>query len=73
MKAIAGTARQVLLDEYRIALRMWSETKILYPQESAEFAEATSNLDQLEQDLVISKLQELQQPRLHPSRLEESV
>ena len=68
MKAITGASaeRQALLDEYRIALRMWSETKALYPLESAEYAEATSNLDQLEQDLVLSQLHYLQQPKLQP-------
>ena len=45
MKPTERTAqRDELLDEYRIALRMWSETKVLYSLESAEFAEATSVL-----------------------------
>ena len=52
MDATTGTSaqRQKLLEEYRIALRMWSETKALYEIDSAEVSEATNNLDQLQQD-----------------------
>jgi hypothetical protein len=64
MNAITGPGaeRQALLDEYRILLRIWSETKALYALDSAEFAEVNSNLDQLQQDLVVSHLRDLQQP-----------
>ncbi len=69
MKALTGNSaeRQALLDEYQIALRMWSETKVLYPLESAEFAEATGHLDQLEQDLVLAQLHGWQKPGLQPA------
>jgi hypothetical protein len=55
--------RRELLDEYRIALRIWSEAKALYRLDSPEVSEATNILDQLQQDLVVSHLRDLQRPK----------
>ncbi len=50
MKAIAEVSaqRRAILDEYRIALRLWSETKALYPTDSDEVARVTKHLMELE-------------------------
>ena len=68
MDAITDTSaqRQKLLDEYRIALRMWSETKALYEIDSAEVSEATNQLDQMLQDLIVSQFRDLQRGKLQP-------
>lgn len=68
MDAIESTSakRQKLLDEYLIALRIWSETKTLYELDSPEVSEATNNLDQLQQDIIVSHLRDLQSPKLQP-------
>ena len=69
MKAITGTnaEQQSLLDEYRIALRMWSEAKALYPLGSAEYEAATRNLNELEQGLMLSQRHDLERPSLQPA------
>ena len=41
-----------LLNEYRIALGLWSEVRALYPLHEAEVAAATSHLEALEQELA---------------------
>ena len=47
------------LDEYRVALRLWSETKALYSEDSAEFAQAAGSLTKLEHDLMRWEVQAL--------------
>ena len=68
MKALTRPTvqRQALLDEYRIAVRMWSETKALYPEESAEVAQATGNLIHLEENLLKLELHPWQEPNQPP-------
>jgi hypothetical protein len=53
MKAIAGISSKhmVLLDEYRMALNLWSETRALYSPEAGEIVQATKHLEDLEQAL----------------------
>ncbi len=53
MKAIAGVSSKhmALLDEYRMALSLWSETRALYSPEAAEIAQATRHLEDLEHEL----------------------
>ena len=45
MKAIAGISSKhmALLDEYRMALSLWSETRAIYSPEAAEIAQATKH------------------------------
>ena len=57
--ARASAQRQALLDEYRVALRLWSETKALYSEDSAEFAQAAGSLTKLEHDLMRWEVQAL--------------
>jgi len=47
MKAIAGISSKhmALLDEYRMALSLWSETRALYSPEAAEIEQATKHLE----------------------------
>lgn len=54
MNLIAGISSEhrALLDEYQIALRLWSEVRGLYPLESTEVLEATNHLETLERDLA---------------------
>jgi hypothetical protein len=40
-----------LVDDYRDALRFWSETRALYPPESWEVSEITERLKELERHL----------------------
>jgi hypothetical protein len=40
-----------LLNEYRIALGLWSDARALYPAHEAEVAAATSHLEALEKQL----------------------
>jgi len=55
MKAIKGiNAKHVaLLDEYRMALRLWSETRALYSADAVEVRQATKHLEALEEDLTL--------------------
>jgi hypothetical protein len=50
MKLIAGINSEhgALLDEYHIALRLWSEVRVLYAPETPEVLEATNHLTILE-------------------------
>ena len=58
MKAIAGISSKhmALLDEYRIALRLWSETRALYLPEAVEIVQATKHLEDLEYELVLGDM-----------------
>ena len=38
--------------EYRVALRLWSETKALYPMHSREVLQATLTLELIENKLI---------------------
>ncbi len=54
MNAIAGTSAEhaALLNEYRIALRLWSESRALYQQDTApEVMEASRMVEALEHKL----------------------
>jgi hypothetical protein len=53
MKAIEGISAKhmALLDEYRMALSLWSETRALYSPEAAEVGQATKHLEDLEREL----------------------
>jgi hypothetical protein len=54
MNAIAETSAEhaALLNEYRIALRLWTETRALYQQDSApEVVEANLLVESLEHKL----------------------
>jgi hypothetical protein len=53
MKAIAGISAKhmTLLDEYRMALSLWSETRALYTPDAFEVAEANRHLEELEREL----------------------
>ena len=55
MKAIAGISpkHMALLDEYRMALSLWSETRALYLPETVEIVQATKHLEDLEHELVL--------------------
>ncbi len=55
MKAIAGISSEhmALLDEYRMALSLWSEVRALYLPEAPEIMEATKHLEELEQALLL--------------------
>ena len=55
MKAIAGitSKHMALLDEYRMALSLWSETRALYTPDAAEIAQATQHLEDLEHELSL--------------------
>jgi hypothetical protein len=55
MKAIAGISSKhmTLLDEYRMALSLWSETRALYSPEAAENMQATKHLEDLEHELSL--------------------
>ena len=41
-----------LLNEYRVALGVWSEARAMYSPEQPEVAAATSHLEALEQELT---------------------
>jgi len=58
MKAIAGISSKhmALLDEYRMALSLWSETRALYLPEAPEIVQATRHLEDIEQALSQSDL-----------------
>ena len=55
MKAIAGIdpKHMALLDEYRMALSLWSETRALYLPDAMEIVQATKHLEDLEYELEI--------------------
>ena len=55
MKAIAGISAKhmALLDEYRMALSLWSETRALYTADASEIVEATRHLEELEHELAL--------------------
>jgi len=55
MKAIAGISEKHLglLDDYRMALSLWSETRALYNADASEVAEATKHLEELERELSL--------------------
>lgn len=55
MKAIAGiNAKHIaLLDEYRMALSLWSETRAFYAAEAVEVVEATRHLEEIERELSL--------------------
>ncbi len=65
MKAIAGVSSKhmALLDEYRMALSLWSETRALYRPEALEIVQATRHLEDLEHELVLCD-----QPALAPKQ-----
>ena len=53
VKAIAGISAKhlALLDEYRMALSLWSETRAIYSPETDEVRQATTHLEELERNL----------------------
>ena len=55
MKAIAGISSEhmALLDEYRMALSLWSETRALYLPEAMEIVQATKHLEDIEHELSL--------------------
>jgi hypothetical protein len=65
MKAIAGISAKhmALLDEYRMALGLWSETRALYAPLSSEIQQATKHLEDVEQELLLCGM-----PAVSPER-----
>ncbi len=55
MKAIAGISSKhlALLDEYRTALSVWSETRALYSPEGVEVSQVTQHLEDIEHELAL--------------------
>jgi hypothetical protein len=55
MKAIAGISpkHMALLDEYRMALSLGSETRALYLPNAVEIVQATEHLEELERELSL--------------------
>ena len=55
MKAIAGISgkHMGLLDEYRMALSLWSETRAFYSPDALEVVVATRHLEELEHELSL--------------------
>jgi len=55
MKAIAGISSKhmALLDEYRMALSLWSETRALYLPDSVEALQATRHIEELEREISL--------------------
>jgi len=55
MKAITGISSKhmALLDEYRMALSLWSETRAFYSADTIEVRQATKHLEALEEDLTL--------------------
>ena len=53
VKAIAGISpkHMALLDEYRMALGLWSETRALYSADTAEVQQVIQHLEELERTL----------------------
>ena len=54
MQAIPGISSKhmALMDEYRMALSLWSETRGLYSADTIEVQQATEHLKALEEDLA---------------------
>ena len=54
MRLVAGISSEhrALLDEYQMALRLWSEVRALFSPQAAEVLEATEHLETLEHDLA---------------------
>jgi hypothetical protein len=54
MKLLVGISSEhrALLDEYQMALRLWSEARAVCPPGSAEVLEATNHLEALEHALA---------------------
>jgi hypothetical protein len=57
MSAIGGISpeHRALLDEYEMALRLWSEARVLYAPGAEEVLEATKHVENLEKDLALYK------------------
>lgn len=57
MRPLAGISpeHRALLDEYEMALRLWSEARVLYAPEAEEVLEATKHVENLEKDLALFK------------------
>jgi hypothetical protein len=55
MKAVTGISAKhmALLDEYRMALSLWSETRALYSADAIEVRQAIQHLEALEEDLTL--------------------
>jgi hypothetical protein len=55
MKAVAGISSKhmALLDEYRVALSLWSETRALYLPDTVEIIQATKHLEDLEHEISL--------------------
>ena len=68
MKAITGISSKhmALLDEYRMALSLWSETRAIYSPEAAEIVQATKHLEDLEHEISLCDVS------LEPKRQSES-
>ncbi len=64
MKAITGISlkHMALLDEYRMALSLWSETRALYSPGAAEIVQATKHLEDLEHELSLCDVPLVAQP-----------
>jgi len=43
-----------ILDEYRMALGLWSETRALYPPDTAEVQQVIKHLEELERTLTLT-------------------
>ena len=73
MKAIAGITpkHMALLDEYRMALSLWTETRALYVPDAVEVAQATRHLENLEHELVLCDVPTFA-PKLPPAGAAES-
>ena len=48
-----GSEHMALLDEYQMALSLWSETRALYSADTIEVRQATKHLEALEEDLTL--------------------
>lgn len=51
MTALANPGHLALLEEYRLALELWSEARALYARDALEVAEATRQVEELERRL----------------------
>jgi hypothetical protein len=74
MKPVAGISpkHMALLDEYRMALSLWSETRALYLPDTVEVQQATKHLESLEEDLALCGLPTFTAKQLSPPRASES-
>ena len=68
MKAITGISSKhmALLDEYRMALSLWSETRALYSADAVEVRQATKHLEALEEDLTLCDVPTSNRKQLSP-------